>query len=460
MQELQTLVNDREKTIKGLKETLFTLEAAKHSDDPNGVSQGYHQGQDANNGPGPSRIERSNTRSSLKLQIQALSAKGWQSEEVDEEQEEGGYQNGALSPSGSDSNIQTLSVTSPGRSPPGQRPSGGVFSPGVTSPKIGQRFLGTGGGRRPALPPPPPPPGPKHKLYATAQAANGQVGTQPNGTVAPPPPPPQAQPSGSQMVPTPPVSIEAALEPPQPTLASVEPEVGQINPAPLPVSMQTPKPESLMINTSAPPPPPPPPFIAACNPQAVTANQPSLAAAIQSGGGIPIPPPPPPVVFAAASQPAPAAGPTGPPMGGGPPPPPPPPPFVAGSAPVTATPAEPLLSSLQRSVSMPTPKPKGLAGSPPPPPPPPPATGGTPPPPPPPMPNAPFGKSGLKPPSQPLPPPPPPGPQPQGAAALEGAIPTLPVFLAGNNRTANPLKPLAMAIPQVVKPTRPMKVRN
>ncbi|KAG0042270.1 hypothetical protein BGZ90_009452, partial [Linnemannia elongata] len=96
---------------------------------------------------------------------------------------------------------------------------------------------------------------------------------------------------------------------------------------------------------------------------------------------------------------------------------------------------------------MPAPKPKGMASSPP-------ATGGAPPPPPPPMPNAPFGKSALKPPSQPLPPPPPPGPQPQGAAALEGAIPTLPVFLAGNNRIVNPH---AMAIPQVVKPTRPMK---
>ncbi|KAG0310050.1 hypothetical protein BGZ97_012834, partial [Linnemannia gamsii] len=453
VQELQTLVSDREKTIKGLKETLFTLEAAKHSDDPNGVSQGHHQGQDANNGPGPSRVERSNTRSSLKLQIRALSAKGWQSEEVDEEQEEGGYCNGALSPSGSDSNIHNLSVTSPGRSLPGQRPSGGVFSPSVTSPKIGQRFLGTGGGRRPALPPPPPPPGPKHKLYAAAQAANGQAATLPNGT-APPPPPPPAQPSGSQMVLTPPVSIEAAQDSPQPIPAPAEPEEEQITPAPLPVPVQTPKPEALMINTSAPPPPPPPPFIAGHSPQAAP-NQPSLTAAIQSGGGIPVPPPPPPVVFAAAPQPAPA----GPPMGGGPPPPPPPPPppFIAGPAPVVSAPTEPLLSSLQRSVSMPTPKPKGMTGSPPPPPPPPPAIGGASPPPPPPMPNAPFGKSSLKPPSQPPPPPPPPGPQPQGAAALEGAIPTLPVFLAGNNRTANPLKPLAMAIPQVVKPTRPMK---
>lgn len=429
-------MNDREKTIKGLKETLFTLEAAKHSDDSNGVSQGYHQGQDITNGPGPSRVERSNTRSSLKLQIRALSAKGWQSEEVDEEQEEGTYQNGALSPSGSDSNIHNLSVTSPGR------PSGGVFSPGVTSPKIGQRFLGTGGGRRPALPPPPPPPGPKHKLYA-AQAANGQVPAQPNGTAPPPPPPPPVQPSGS----TPPVATEA----PQPILAPVEPEVEQIATAPLPVPVQTPKAEALAVNTSAPPPPPPPPFVTASSPKATSSNQPSLAAAIQSSGGIPVPPPPPPVVFTAAPQPTlptPAAAPAGTPMGGGPPPPPPPPPFLAGSAPVLTTPAEPLLSSLQRSASMPAPKPKGMASSPP-------ATGGAPPPPPPPMPNAPFGKSALKPPSQPLPPPPPPGPQPQGAAALEGAIPTLPVFLAGNNRIVNPH---AMAIPQVVKPTRPMKV--
>ncbi|KAF8945986.1 hypothetical protein BGZ47_001547 [Haplosporangium gracile] len=435
VQELQAIVNDREKTIKGLKETLFTLEAAKHSDDPNGVSQGYHQGQDVNNGPGPSRVERSNTRSSLKLQIRALSAKGWQSEEVDEEQEEGGaYQNGALSPSSSDSNIQNLSVTSPGR------PSGGVISPGVTSPKIGQRFLGTGGGRRPALPPPPPPPGPKHKLYA-AQAANGQATTQPNGTAP--------QPAGPQIVPTPPVSTEAPQEAHQSIFAQVEPEVEQIISAPLPVPVQAPKTESLAVNTSAPPPPPPPPpFMAARAPQATPASQPSLAAAIQASGGIPVPPPPPPVVFAAAPQPT-LPAPAGPSMGGGPPPPPPPPPppFLAGPAPVTTTPTEPLLSSLQRSVSMPAAKAKGMAGSPP-------ATGGAPPPPPPPMPNAPFGKSALKPPSQLLPPPPPPGPQPQGAAALEGAIPTLPVFLAGNNRIVNPL---AMAIPQVVKPTRPMK---
>ncbi|KAF9896366.1 hypothetical protein BX616_007596, partial [Lobosporangium transversale] len=43
-----------------------------------------------------------------------------------------------------------------------------------------------------------------------------------------------------------------------------------------------------------------------------------------------------------------------------------------------------------------------------------------------------------------------------GAAQLEGAIPTLPVFLAGN-RPSNPLKPLGMAVPQVAKPSRPMK---
>ncbi|KAF9546050.1 hypothetical protein EC957_010186 [Mortierella hygrophila] len=436
VQELQTIVNDREKTIKGLKETLFTLEAAKHSDDPNGVSQGYHQGQDVNNGLSPSRVERSNSRSSLKLQIRALSAKGWQSEEVDEEQEEGAYQNGSLSPWSFDSNVQTLSVTSPGR------PSGGVFSPGVTSPKFSQRFLGTGGGRRPALPPPPPPPGPKHKLYA-AQAVNGQAPAQPNGTAPPPPPPPPVQPAGPQVVLTQHVSTEA----PQSILAAVEPEVEQNTAA-----SQTLKPESLTVYTSAPPPPPPPPFVAGPSPKVTPTNQPSLAAAIQSSGGIPVPPPPPAVVLAAPPQPTlptPAAAPASPPMGGGPPPPPPPPPppFLAGSPPVPTTPAEPLFSSLQRSVSMPAPKPKGMANSPP-------TTGGPPPPPPPPMPNAPFGKSALKPPSHPIPPPPPPGPQPQGAAALEGAIPTLPVFLAGNNRIVNPL---AMAIPQVVKPTRPMK---
>ncbi|KAG0210592.1 hypothetical protein BGX33_004803 [Mortierella sp. NVP41] len=460
VQELQSLVKDREKTIKGLKETLFTLEAAKNSDDPNGVSQGYYQGQQDLNGPGPSRVERSHTRGSLKLQIRALSAKGWQSEEVDEEQEEGVYQNGSLSPSASDSNIHNLSVTSPGRSP-GQRPSGGVFSSGITSPKIGQRFLGTGGGRRPALPPPPPPPGPKHKLYA----ANAQNATPQNNAGTPPPPPPPPPPpasatateaAGPQIVSTPPVSLGSPQTLPQVAPIQEEPELEQDTPASVPVPVQTSKPEPMKVNTSAPPPPPPPPFVAR-SPQALPGNNQSLNAAIQSAGGIPVPPPPPPVTTAAASQTtaSQAAPPAGPPMGGGPPPPPPPPPpFVAGVAPVASTPVEPLLAALQRSVSLPAPKPKGLAGPPAPAPPTPPA-GGPPPPPPPPMSNAPFGKGILKP-SQPLPPPPPPGPQPQGAAALEGAIPTLPVFLPGN-RTANPLRPFAMAIPQVVRPTRPMK---
>ncbi|KAF9909163.1 hypothetical protein EC991_009073 [Linnemannia zychae] len=447
VQELQTLVNDREKTIKGLKETLFTLEAAKHPEDPN-----TFQGQDANV-PGPSRVERSQTRSSLKLQIRALSAKGWQSEEVDEEHEEV-YQNGSLSPSTSESNIQSLSVTSPGR------------LAGVTSPKIGQRFLGTGGGRRPALPPPPPPPGPKHKLYA-AQAVNAPITAPQTGSasppVPPPPPPPPAQPmaavtAAAQVVLTPPASTEVPQERPQAMVTQADPEVEYTTSNPASTTMQTPQSEPSKINTSAPPPPPPPPFVAdAHNTQAPPATQsllidPSLRAPIQPSGGVPVPPPPPP--FVAAPQLSPPVSteatkaPTGPPTGGGPPPPPPPPPFLASSAPITITPVEPLTTGIQRSVSMPAPKSKGLAASPP--------TGGPPPPPPPPMPNAPFGKGALKPPSQPLPPPPPPGPQPQGAAALEGAIPTLPVFLPGN-RTANPLKPLAMAIPQVVKPTRPMK---
>ncbi|KAF9131822.1 hypothetical protein BGW39_001281 [Mortierella sp. 14UC] len=434
VQELQTLVNDREKTIKGLKEMLFTLEAAKHPEDPNSA-----QGQDANI-PGPSRVERSQTRSSLKLQIRALSAKGWQSEEVDEEHEEI-YQNGSLSPSTSESNIQNLLVNSPSR------------QAGVTSPKIGQRFLGAGGGRRPALPPPPPPPGPKHKLYA-AQVANAPNSAPQTGSAPPPPPPPPAQPmvivaSGPQIVSTPPTSTGVPQEQPQAIVVQTE----HVTPVPVPTPAQAPQPESPKINTSAPPPPPPPPFVAAArNPQAPPTIQPSLTAVVQSSGGAPVPPPPPPFVAAPQSS-LPAATtaivtPTGSSMGGGPPPPPPPPPFLASSAPIATTPAEPLTMGIQRSVSMPAPKPKALGASPP--------TGGAPLPPPPPMPNAPFGKGALKPPSQTLPPPPPPGPQPQGAAALEGAIPTLPVFLPGN-RTANPLKPLAMAIPQVVKPTRPMK---
>ncbi|KAF9922772.1 hypothetical protein FBU30_007121, partial [Linnemannia zychae] len=488
VQELQSLVNEREKTIKGLKEMLINLEATKFPEEHEQT-----QGHDVN-GLVTGRIDRSQTRSSLKLQIRALSAKGWQSEEVDEEQEESGYQNGTLSSSSSDSNIQGLSVTSPIRSP-SQRPSGGFFSPGITSPKIGQRFLGTGGGRRPALPPPPPPPGPKHKLYAaqaaqTAQATAQNPATPQTGTVSPP-----IDQSNAVAVTAP---VTAPAEPKiEPSLVLNEASQGlcqvvpeqvkeleAMNTMSIPSPIQAVKPEVLKINTSAPPPPPPPPFVAAAhNPQSLPINQTSLPAAIQIGGEIPIPPPPPP--FVAAPQPAqpvtvvsggPSAtsgpppppppppfvaapppvqstvvAPTGPSTAGGPPPPPPPPPFLAGPAPLANTPVEPLVSSLQRSVSMPVTKSQTSPTSPPA------IAAGGPPPPPPPMPNAPFGKAGLKPPTQPLPPPPPPGPQPHGAAALEGAIPTLPVFLAGTNRTIDLIKPGAMALPPVVKPTRPMK---
>jgi len=89
VQELQILVAEREKTIKGLKESLFSMEAAKLSDDKDGVSQahGHHSQpgqpqQQAANG----RVDRSHSRGNLKLQIKALSANGWQAEEVDDEQ--------------------------------------------------------------------------------------------------------------------------------------------------------------------------------------------------------------------------------------------------------------------------------------------------------------------------------------------------------------------------------------
>ncbi|KAF9346650.1 hypothetical protein BGX34_003741 [Mortierella sp. NVP85] len=95
----------------------------------------------------------------------------------------------------------------------------------------------------------------------------------------------------------------------------------------------------------------------------------------------------------------------------------------------------------KQSVSLSAPKLQESSGplSPPPPPPPPPMAGD----------KAPRAST------QGAPPPPPP-PGLHGAASLEGAIPTLPVFLAGN-RAQNPLKPAGMALPQVIKPTRPMK---
>ncbi|KAF9359313.1 hypothetical protein BGX26_012598 [Mortierella sp. AD094] len=367
VQELQALVADRERTIKGLKENLINIEATKLSDDKNGVSQPYHNsGPEQANGAAAGRVERSNSRSALKLQIRALSAKGWHAEELNEEQEDSLNQHaGSISPSTSDTNINSLGVMSPGR----QQANGSALSP-VTSPIAGKRVLGSSG-KRPALPPPPPPPGPKHKLFA-ANAVATTVGVVDTGApvaapvVAPPtlaahPPPPP---------PPPPVSATAPLQPP--LIANVV--------------------ESMTVNASAPPPPPPPPFVpyvAAVGEFVIRVQEPAVAM---------------------------------PQMQAPPPPPPPPPPHS--------------------SVSLPAPKShENVASSPPPPPPPPPPM---------------AGGRGPAAPSHPLPPPPPPMPGVHGAATLEGAIPTLPVFLAGN-RPSNPLKPLSMAIPQVVKPTRPMK---
>ncbi|KAF9967032.1 hypothetical protein BGZ73_000717, partial [Actinomortierella ambigua] len=96
VQELQFALIERDNQVKSLKEQLYLLEAAKLSDDMNGVSQGIvgpHLGTEAamatqSDSNSVGRADRSHTRASLKLQIQALSAKGWQAKEEDEEDEE------------------------------------------------------------------------------------------------------------------------------------------------------------------------------------------------------------------------------------------------------------------------------------------------------------------------------------------------------------------------------------
>ncbi|KAG0366943.1 hypothetical protein BGZ54_004660 [Gamsiella multidivaricata] len=400
IQELQALVADRERIIKGLKENLINLEAAKYSD-------GIPEQLNGANGTGGGKAERSNSRSSLKLQIRALSAKGWQAEELNEEQEDSLAQNGdSISLLKSDVSANDLDVTSSGRSP-GQRP-GGLLSP-VTSPLPGKRVLGSGG-KRPALPPPPPPPGPKHKLYAA------------NAATTP--------------------GTEVGQGTPDPTpLASAQ------SPQPAPIQART-VPEPMAVNTSAPP-PPPPPLASTLMPPAMVINMQSRPIREAQTASPPTSPPPP----VAGSAPPP---PPPPPVTGSAPPPPPPPPPMAGGAPPPpaftpgATPSTPIPSNisplsqalLKRSTSMPVSKSQNyVPSSPPPPPPPPPSM---------------AGDRAPKAPMQSLSPPPPPPPGIHGAASLDGAIPTLPVFLAGN-RPSNPLRPLGMAIPQVVKPSRPMK---
>ncbi|KAF9304280.1 hypothetical protein BGZ74_001919 [Mortierella antarctica] len=350
--ELQAQVLDRERSIKTLKESLFVLEAAKTPAD---------RETDASLGQPTNRSDRPHTRSTFKLQMRALSAKGWQAEEVDEEQE-GGFD--GVSP-GSDSNIHGLAVTSPAL-----RPQGSSFSP-PTSPTPGKpRLLGTG--RRPALPPPPPPPGPKHQKYEAKaagqmpveaappvqQATVNSTGSPPPMAIAPPPPPPPP-PFVSQAVSTP---IQPLVQPP---------------PAPGPVATL----EPMQVKAGAPPPPPPPP-------------PPVQHQSLWAQEHVPQPLPP-------------LAVNTGAPSGPPPPPPPPPTPFVLG-----AENTLPKQTNLTRSVSLPA-RSSTEASTPSPPPPPPP----------------PIGAKGLRAPSHPIP----------------------------GGRTANPLRPLAMAIPQPVKPTRPMK---
>ncbi|KAG0026570.1 hypothetical protein BGZ82_009398 [Podila clonocystis] len=372
--ELQAQVLDRERSIKALKESLFVLEAAKAPCD---------RETDASSGQPTNRSGRSHTLNMLKLQMRALSANGWQAEEVDEEQE--GTLDGISY--GSDSNIHGLAVTSPTL-----RPRGSSFSP-PTSPTPGKpRLLGTG--RRPALPPPPPPPGPKHQRYEAKAAGQMPVEAAP----------PVQQATVSSAVSPPPMAIAPPPPPPPPPFVAAQVVSTPIQPLvspPAPISEEAPEP--MQVNTGAPPPPPPPP-------PPVQHQSPQAQEHVHQ----PLPP---------------LAAITGTPSG--PPPPPPPPPFVPG---VENT--LPQQANLTRSVSLPV-RPSAEASTPSPPPPPP---------------NP--GARGLRPPSQPLPAPPP--PPLTGAMALEGAVPTLPVFLAGG-RTANPLKPLAMAIPQPVKPTRPMK---
>ncbi|KAF9969444.1 hypothetical protein BGZ73_008202, partial [Actinomortierella ambigua] len=253
---------------------------------------------------------------------------------------------------------------------------------------------------------------------------------------------------------------------------------------PLPAGMiATPATPEKLVPSGIPPPPPPPPLPAAVH-SAVAQPLHSTPASL-SGGSIPPPPPPPPPQtsatlalsggFIPVPPPAPKAGLTG---GSIPPPPPPPPgaPTVqlGGNIPPPPPPppppgAPPALSGAP---------PAAFGGSIPPPPPLPTATsfGGPPmPPPPPPSGNAMMIPKVIVPPpeilqarpsapGQPVPPPPPPpsaprigGQAPNPAVNLEGAIATLPVFMAGTNRVINPLKPQSMALPQAAKPSRPMK---
>ncbi|KAF9163119.1 hypothetical protein DFQ26_002908 [Actinomortierella ambigua] len=438
IQELQSALIERDNQVKSLKEQLYLFEAAKLSDDMNGVSQGAtspHSGaepamiaQSDTNSAG--RAERLHARGSLKLQIKALSAKGWQAKEEDEEHEEG---------------VDGLAVHSP---PPPTRS-------GPLSPR--PRPLGSGV-RRPALPPPPPPPGPRHRQFdeAAAVAASSQVppATPTPSSMSPPasvrtPPTVQSPPAGKAVTPqTPPhpdppatmaTDINVQLDFSEPIVANTEPPP----PAPAPL-VQSPPP---------PPPPPQPPFVRASTSQLPSARRPSprlgqsvleepmseAYSLVEEVSPSAAPVLPPPLAVSITSTPEPVAQPPKdiiaapappttqtPPSGIPPPPPPPPPPVTNGlhqpGGSIPPPPPPPPPAGMSSGFIPPPPPPPGApltGGFIPPPPPPPgaPLTSGFIPPPPPP-PGAPIFMAGSIP-----PPPPPPGAPP---ATFGGPIPPPP----------------------------------
>ncbi|KAF9438927.1 hypothetical protein BGZ76_002926 [Entomortierella beljakovae] len=316
VQELQALVADRERTIKGLKENVITMEAAKVNDSKNGNSQ-QTSGSDSNGATG-GRVERSNSRSALKLQFKVLSEKGRHTEELDEEQEDSLNQANTISPSTSETNISNLSIANSDA----HRSAGGALSP-IGSPTTARRVLG---GKRPALPPPPPPPGPKHRLFAANTAATAGVAP-PVALSVPPtttaaqqsiPPPPQAS-----AVQTTVVNTSAPPPPPPPPPPPVATPSSQFtNAAPKQVPPTSPP----QVQAPPPPPPPPPPMALSIPINTTLQRSISLPAPRSQSNPSSSPPPPPP--------PPPMANSRGPPVPthGLPPPPPPPPPGAQSSA--------------------------------------------------------------------------------------------------------------------------------
>ncbi|KAG0234469.1 hypothetical protein BGW41_001142 [Actinomortierella wolfii] len=435
--ELQFALIERDNQVKALKEQLYIYEAAKLSDDVNGVSQGEpgsFMGTDSTVAPQHDtncvgRANQPHARGSLKLQIKALSAKGWQAKEEEEEHEE---------------NVQGLSVHSP---PPPARP-------GPLSPR--PRALGSGV-RRPALPPPPPPPGPRHKKFeeaAAAAIAAAAAEASASNAHAPPGTPTPSSTSPPVSVNSPPSVENSAVskvgQPSSAMTADTNAQHDHMEPTAANAIPPPPPPPPVTKGALPPPPPPQPPFVRAASTNVGVAP---VKAEPSTASNIPPPPPPPPVASSKSTL-TPIVQPS--PTGSIPPPPPPPgaPLALSGSS----IPPPPPLPSGQTSGGLP------------------------PPPPPPPLPSmiVTGDQSSMMPkvivpppeilqarpsaPGQPVPPPPPPpsaprigGQAPNPAVNLEGAIPTLPVFMAGTNRVINPLKPQSMALPQVAKPSRPMK---